>query len=416
MNIKQMAKKGKAAAKQMAEASSSQKNEVLNCLIKHLSSSQEAILQTNQKDVILAKEKGLADSLQERLSLDGRLEGMIEDIAKLSTFPDPIGEIFERKSLPNGLLLSKARTPLGLIGVIYESRPNVTIEISALTLKSGNCALLRGGQEALNTNKILIELIQKALIANDLPLEAIQLLTNGDREEVREMLRCEESIDLIIPRGGAELQQFCLKHSTIPVITGGIGICHLFVDASVDVEQALKVILNAKTDRPAVCNALDTLLIHQALAPTFIPHVINELKKKGVIFRLDAQAMKLINDSSCSLAEANDWDKEWLSLVLGIKIVEGLDEAIAHIQAHSSGHSDGILTENPDHADRFIQCVDSAAIYINASTRFTDGGQFGLGGEVAVSTQKFHARGPMGLNALTSYKWIIRGNYQVKTS
>ena len=275
-----------------------------------------------------------------------------------------------KKNLPNQLKLAKCRTPIGVLGVIYESRPNVTLDISTLTIKSRNCAILRGGSETLHTNQILVELIQQSLETVGLPAKAIQLIANSDRAEVKELLQLDEYVDLIIPRGSSALQKFCRDHSTIPVVTGGIGICHLFVDKTADLERSLMVILNAKTQRPTVCNALDTVLIHSSIAPVFIPMIVKMLGEKGVTFRLDCKAWNLFNNSSCTLAESNDWDTEWLSLVLGIKVIDNLEEAIRHIQVHSTGHSDGILTENHQHAERFIKEVDSAAVYVNASTRF----------------------------------------------
>ncbi len=305
--------------------------------------------------------------------------------------------------------------PVPLTLTLNESRPNVTLDISALTIKSGNCALLRGGSETLHTNRILVEIIQKSMESSGLPVEAIQLIASKDRSKVLELLQLHEYIDLIIPRGGMILQQFCRDHSKIPVITGGVGICHLFVDEAADLARSLLVILNAKIERPTVCNALDTLLVHAAIAPFFIPMLVKALTKEKVILRLDQKSWELTREPSCLLAESKDWDTEWLSLVLGVKVVENLREAIDHIQCHSTGHSDGILTENHQSAELFIKEIDSAAVYVNASTRFTDGGEFGMGAEVAISTQKLHARGPMGLKELTSYKWIVHGNYQIRT-
>lgn len=414
-NVKKMAIDAKGATMAMAKSSSKQRNGVLKALIENLHKDQEMIFQANRRDIAIAKENGLKSALLERLSLEGRLEGIIHDIEEVINLPDPIGELFDEQDLPNQLKLAKCRTPLGVLGVIYESRPNVTLDISTLTIKSGNCALLRGGSETLETNRILVEIIQKSLESASLPIEAIQLIASTDRSEVKELLQLHEYVDLIIPRGGATLQQFCRDHSKIPVITGGVGICHLFVDETADLERSLAVILNAKTERPTVCNALDTVLVHALIAPLFIPMLVKTLSQKKVVFRLDQKAWELIQEPSCQLAESEDWDTEWLSLVLGIKIVESLTEAIEHIQHHSMGHSDGILTENHQNAELFIKEIDSAAVYVNASTRFTDGGQFGMGAEVAISTQKLHARGPMGLKELTSYKWIIRGNYQVRT-
>ena len=354
------------------------------------------------------------DALLERLSLENRLTGIIHDIHQINRLPDPVGELLEERTLPNKLRIAKCRTPIGVLGVIYESRPNVTLDISALTIKSGNCVILKGGSETSQTNQVLVGIIQNALNAVGLPREAVQLMSQTDRLAIQELLQLHEYIDLIIPRGGASLQQFCRKHSTIPLMTGGIGICHLFVDEAADLSRSLEVIENAKTHRCTVCNALDTLLVHAAIAPAFIPEVIKRLSQKGVSFRLDPQAAKWVQNASCQLAGPSDWDTEWLSLVLGIKVVKDISEAIEHIGRHGTGHSDGILTENPQNGELFIRSIDSAAVYVNASTRFTDGGEFGLGAEVAVSTQKIHARGPLGLKELTSYKWIIRGNYQLR--
>lgn len=413
-DLVKMAKKAKSSTFQMAAATREQKNNALLALAESLKKSKTVILEANQVDVELGKANGLSEPLLERLSLSDKLEGIIEDIKQIIALPDPIEEVFDEKELPNHLHLSKHRTPIGVLGVIYESRPNVTIDITALTIKSGNCALLRGGSETLHTNKVLIQLIQASLASARLPQDAIQLITNQDRSEVKEMLQLYEFIDLIIPRGSETLQEFCRKNSMIPVITGGVGICHLYVDATADLERSLKVILNAKTQRPTVCNALDTLLVHESIASQFILKVVELLSKHGVTFRLDSRAFSLIKDSSCKLAEEGGWDKEWLSLVLGIKVVDNLTQAINHIHLHSTSHSDGILTATPENAETFIREIDSSVVYVNASTRFTDGGQFGMGGEVAVSTQKLHARGPMGLRELTSYKWVVKGDYQIR--
>lgn len=414
-DLKKMAIAAKTATFEMAKASLKHKNEALEVLMENLKKNRDSILQANGQDISLAKANGVTSALLERLSLENRLEEIINDITQVIALTDPVGVLFDEQCLPNQLNLAKCSTPIGVLGVIYESRPNVTIDISILTVKSGNCAILRGGSETLRTNQILVKIIQQALTAVGLPAEAIQLIANSGRAEIKELLQLHEYIDLIIPRGSSALQRFCREHSTIPVVTGGIGICHLFVDDTADLERSLEVILNAKTQRPTVCNALDTLLVHAAVAPHFIPKIMQVLSEKDVTFRLDHRAWDLVQETDCKLAEFSDWDTEWLSLVLGIKVVEDLDEAIRHIQVHSTGHSDGILTESHQHAELFIREVDSAAVYVNASTRFTDGGQFGLGAEVAISTQKLHARGPMGLKELTSYKWIVRGNYQIRT-
>ena len=287
-------------------------------------------------------------------------------------------------------------------------------------IKTGNCAILRGGSETLNTNLALLSLIQNALQSAELPANAIQMIATTDREQVKHLLRLHESVDLIIPRGGAQLHHYCRENSMIPVITGGIGICHLFVDESADQQRALEVMFNAKTQRPTVCNALDSLLVHANIAENFIPQVIKRLQQGQVKFRVDQKTWQLLQEIAPSLegisqAQEEDWNTEWLSLVLGIRIVQNLDEAIQHVRQHSTGHSDGILTEHQGHAEQFLQEIDSAAVYVNASTRFTDGAQLGLGAEVAISTQKLHARGPMGLKELTTYKWIIHGDYHVRS-
>ena len=322
--------------------------------------------------------------------------------------------------LPNGLRLCKQRVPLGVLGVIYESRPNVTMDVAGLAIKTGNGVILRGGKETIHSNRTLVALVHKALEASNLPADAVQFIDSPDRALVLELLKLHEYVNLIIPRGGAELHKFCRENSQIPVITGGMGICHLFVDESANLDAALPVIYNAKVQRPSVCNSLDTVLTHPAVAADILPRIVAQLAPAGVTFRADAAAMAHLEKLSPELralvspAGPDDFDTEWMALILGLKVVSGLDEAIAHINAHSQGHSDGILTENNANAARFINEVDSAAVYVNASTRFTDGGQFGLGAEVAISTQRLHARGPMGLRELTIYKWVAEGEYHVR--
>ena len=418
--LKDIGLKARQATRLMANAKTSEKNDALEAIATRLEQNSKDILEANSKDLESAKAAKLDSAMLDRLSLHGRMQGLADDVRKVIALPDPIGEIFDITILPNGLDLHKRRTPIGVLGVIYEARPNVTIDTAVLTLKSGNCAILRGGSETLQTNIALAKLIRQALEKTKLPPNAIQLIEDPDRGLVKEMLRLNDSIDLIIPRGGAGLHNFCRMNSTIPVITGGIGICHLFADETVEIDQAIPLIENAKTQRPTVCNALDTLLVHQAIAEKFIPRVIERLSNLGVSFRLDKRAWAIIEklkwDSKSNIQQAGPkaWDTEWLSLILGIKVVDNLDDALTHIYQHSSGHSDGILTDNFENAERFVKEVDSAAVYVNASTRFTDGGQFGLGAEVAISTQKLHARGPMGLRELTSYKWVGRGSYHIR--
>jgi glutamate-5-semialdehyde dehydrogenase len=308
------------------------------------------------------------------------------------------------------------RVPLGVLAVIYESRPNVTIDVASLAVKSGNAVILRGGRETIHTNQALVNLVQQSLVENGLPGSCVQFINSPDRKCVMDLLGMADTIDMLIPRGGAALHQFCRENSRIPVITGGIGICHLFVDESADLDASLRLIHNAKTQRPSVCNALDTVLVHQAVAAEVLPRMVRVLAKSGVTFRADPIAMAILQDSDAKVFPAADvdFDTEWLSLTLGVKVVEGFAEAIDHIATHSTGHSDGILTGNTDNADRFVRMVDSAAVYVNASTRFTDGSQLGLGAEVAISTQRLHARGPMALEELTTYKWVIHGQYHIR--
>lgn len=419
MNLKEMGLAAKKAAMILARAETAQKNQTLRTLAALLLERKSEILAANASDFNEAKSGGMSHAMLDRLSLEGRLEGLAEDVLRIAGMQDPVGQVFEEKTLPNGLEVSKVRTPIGVLGVVYEARPNVTIDIAALAIKTGNAAVLRGGSETLRTNKALVGLIKEALEENKLPPSALQFIENTDRALVREMLALHQYIDVIIPRGGSGLHQFCRENSRIPVITGGIGICHLYVDETADLEEALLIIQNAKVQRPTVCNALDTALVHRAAARSFLPMLAKTLHLDGVSFRMDKESEEILREAKALgdddvLAQSDDWDTEWLSLILGVKVVSSLEEAIAHITLHSTGHSDGILTKTPKHADFFVQAVDSAAVYVNASTRFTDGSQLGLGAEVAISTQKLHARGPMGLPELTSYKWVVRGKGHVR--
>ena len=413
----------RAASKALSRASTEQKNAVLLCLADRLVSTKDAILAANRQDVGEAESSGLSAAMIDRLTLNApRLEGIAEDLRRVVELPDPVGEIFEQLSLPNGLRVHKQRVPLGVLAVIYEARPNVTLDVAGLALKTGNAVILRGGSETLRTNRELVAVIRSVLQECGLPEDAVQFIDDPDRARVMELLQMYEYVDMLIPRGGAALHQFCRENSRIPVITGGIGICHLFVDDSADLEAAVKVIYNAKTQRPTVCNALDTVLVHRAVAVDFLPQVVAGLEGAGVAFRADESAIPyLIPDHmggtlpvSVSPAGPDDFDTEWLSLVLGLKVVDGIDQAIEHIAAHSTQHSDGILTQDEANARRFIAEVDSAAVYVNASTRFTDGSQLGLGAEVAISTQRLHARGPMALRELTTYKWVVQGDYTIR--
>jgi glutamate-5-semialdehyde dehydrogenase len=364
---------------------------------------------------------------------EGRISAIADEIKSVVSLDDPLNEIFEERILPNGLRVHKMRVPVGVIGVIYEARPNVTMDIASLAIKTGNAAILRGGSETINSNRVLVSIIRKALEKNDIPAEVIQFIDDPDRKLVSDFLRMHEYVDILIPRGGAALHKFCRENSSIPVITGGIGICHLFVDELVDFDSAIQVIRNAKTQRPSVCNALDTVLVHKAISKQFLPKLITALTDDQVAVHMSENAFPYLNSNaekidrgtgaagsinksgpSVVIAGPNDFDVEWLSMDIGIKVVDDVGDAIEHIRHHSTGHSDGILSENEDIVMKFVAEVDSAVVYVNASTRFTDGAQLGLGAEVAVSTQRLHARGPMGLKELTTYKWIVRGEYHVR--
>ncbi len=411
-----LGQQAKAASRLLAQVRCEQKNAALLCVADQLEAEADKILAANADDLKTGREEGLSEALLDRLMLnEGRLKSIIADLRSVVNLPDPVGEVFDAQTLPNGLKVHKRRVPLGVLGVIYEARPNVTVDVAGLALKSGNCVILRGGSETLHSNAALVAAIQHGLQGTAIPTNAVQLISDPDRALVSELLHMDESIDLIIPRGGKGLHEFCKANSRIPVVTGGIGICHLFVDESADLQRSIEVIRNAKIQRPSVCNALDTVLVHRSVARELLPRLVERLSADGVTFRADAEAKNLLQSyTSVTPAGEQDFDTEWLSLVLGIRVVSGLEEVVEHIALHSTAHSDGILTENRENAARFLDVVDSAAVYVNASTRFTDGGQLGLGAEIAISTQRTHARGPMGLRELTTYKWVIEGDYNVR--
>lgn len=416
--IETLCKKAKQASRQLALAPTRQKNECLLAMAETIWNRRSSILKANQIDVQNAEKAGLSPAMVDRLMLnEKRLEGITSSLQDVASLPDPVGREYDARDLPNGLHLYKQRVPIGVIAVIYESRPNVTVEVASLALKTGNAIILRGGSETIQTNQAFVAAIHSAMEKSGLSPEAVQFIDNPDRSLVTELLKMHETVGMLIPRGGNKLHQFCIENSTIPVITGGIGICHLYVDETANRDASLDVIRNAKIQRPTVCNALDTVLVHRKIAADFLPRLVDRLAGDQVTFRVHENAADFLGRFSEPLVQPagpDDFDTEWLSLVLGIKVVDGLDAAVDHIARHSTGHSDGILTENPDAANRFIANVDSAAVYVNASTRYTDGGQFGLGAEVAISTQRLHARGPMALEELTTYKWIARGNYSVR--
>jgi glutamate-5-semialdehyde dehydrogenase len=413
-----MGQAARATSRALARASNLDRCRALEALAASLMEQQDPLMAANVLDVDAAQRAGLSAALVDRLTLTpARLQAMAADLHTIISLPDPLDERFDERTLPNGLRVYRQRVPLGVLGVIYESRPNVTIDTAALAIRTGNALILRGGSETLASNRALVALVQAALAGAGLPAAAVQFVDDPDRRFVTELLRLQDYVDVIIPRGGAALHAFCREHANIPVITGGLGICHLYVDASADLDRALPVITNAKVQRPSVCNALDTVLVHHSVAAAFLPRLVEHMASLGVTFRAEPRALAaLVANPTTSVQPAGpqDFDTEWMALILGLKVVDSLDEAMAHITLHSTAHSDGILTQTPAHADRFVAEIDSAAVYVNASTRFTDGAQLGLGAEVAVSTQRLHARGPMGLPELTSYKWVIHGDYTAR--
>ncbi len=424
MSIENLCLHAKTASRALARVSTADKNAALERVSAQLWTERGEILAANQADLEAARAGGPGPALLDRLMLDERrMEGIIADLRRVASLPDPVGEVFEEQALPNGLRLHKQRVPLGVLAVIYEARPNVTVDVTGLALKSGNCVILRGGSETIRSNRALVAAIRRGLAngaprAGSIPPDSVQLIADTDRQLVYDLLQMDAYIDMVIPRGGAGLHEFCRKNSRIPVITGGIGICHLFVDETADLPRAVEVIRNAKIQRPTVCNALDTVLVHPAVAETFLPMLVARLASDGVTFRADPRACQILGEQAGPAvlpAGPQDFDTEWLALILGIKVVSAMDEAVAHIAAHSTGHSDGILTGDSQNAALFVAAVDSAAVYVNASTRFTDGAQLGLGAEVAISTQRLHARGPMGLRELTTYKWVVEGDYTVRS-
>jgi len=416
--LEEKGKAAKAASRKLAFLSTEVKNKALANIAESLIDKKDEILAANKIDYEEAKASGMSEAMLDRLMLSpSRLESIAQDTKTVAALPDPVGEMLDMRTLPNGLQIGRKRVPLGVIGAIYESRPNVTIDISSLCLKSGNAVILRGGKEAINSNTALARVAQGACSQAGVPQGAIQLIESTERALVNHMLKMRGIIDLIIPRGGAGLTKLISENAAMPVLTGGIGVCHTYVDKSADLNKAVAIAYNAKVQRPTVCNALDCLLVHSQVAPDYLPAIAREWAKAGVEMHCDKRAMAILKPvPSLELVPATDedWGKEYLSLKAAIKVVQSLDEALEHIEKYGSGHSEAIVTEDYSAAIRFLNEVDAACVYANASTRFTDGGQFGLGAEIGISTQKFHARGPMALKELTSYKWIILGSGQVR--
>ncbi|ELP3385823.1 glutamate-5-semialdehyde dehydrogenase [Vibrio cholerae] len=412
MDLTVLGKAAKAASFQLATASTAQKNQALAIMADQLEAQSASILAANAKDIALGREAGLSDAMLDRLLLnESRLQAIANDVRNVINLNDPVGSEIDSRVLENGMSLARRRVPLGVVGVIYEARPNVTIDIAALCLKTGNAAILRGGKETFFSNMELVKVIQSALDKAGLPAASVQYIEKPDRELVTQLLKMDDYVDMIIPRGGAGLHKMCKENSTVPVIIGGFGISHIFVDESADLDKSVAVIENAKVQRPSACNALDTLLVHQAIAKLLLDKLIAKLNGK-VAFVAEPKAKALMSAAAeLRDAQAGDFDTEWLSYTLGVKVVQDVQEAIEHMREHNASHSDAIMTNDLYNAELFVNTAGSAAVYVNASTRFTDGAQFGLGAEVAVSTQKLHARGPMGLEELTSYKWVGKANY-----
>lgn len=411
--LQQMGKDAKQASYQLSQCPTAIKNKVLSSIADLLEKNSTIILNANKKDIELAKQQGTSEAILDRLLLTPeRLASIANDVRKVELLTDPIGQVIDGSTLENGLKLQRHRVPLGVIGVIYEARPNVTIDIAALCLKTGNATILRGGKETIHTNTAIIAILQQALEQVGLPKTVIQFIDNPDRKYINELIKLDRYVDMIIPRGGSALHKLCREHSTIPVITGGIGVCHMFMDESMDFDCALPIIINAKTQRPSTCNTLETLLVHTNIANTFLPKLSQIMADNNVILHADTDAFKILETGVANVFPVEDAElrQEWLSKDLNVIIVDSLTMAVEHIREYGSGHSEAILTRDLANAEQFVNLVDAAAVYVNASTRFTDGGQFGLGAEVAVSTQKLHARGPMGLEALTTYKWIAFGD------
>ncbi len=411
--VTQLAQAARAASRRLALAETGVKNEALGLMSRALEKNHELILQANRIDLERAEAKGLSSAMLDRLALNPkRILGMVQGLEDIIKLPDPVGEMIGSQCRPNGLEVGRVRVPLGVVGIIYESRPNVTADAAGLCLKSGNAIILRGGSEAINSNRAIARLLSQALVKAGLPAACIQLLDNTDREAIYEMLKLEEYIDVIIPRGGEGLIRSVVEHSRIPVIKHYKGVCHVFVDRGADMEMAQRIAFNAKVQRPGVCNAMETLLVDALIAERFLPPMLGQLQAAGVEIRGCPVTRSLGNN--IKPAAEDDWYAEYKDLILAVRVVDSLDEAIEHIAKYGSQHSDAIVTNDYLRVRRFQREVDSAAVFVNASTRFSDGAEFGLGAEIGISTQKLHARGPMGLVELTSYKFIVLGNGQIR--
>ncbi|MYE31560.1 MAG: glutamate-5-semialdehyde dehydrogenase [Chloroflexi bacterium] len=405
------------AARQLGTASTDLKDTALLRVADAIEAETDALLAVNGPELERARANGLTDAFLDRMTLTpDRIAGIARDVRAIAALPDPIGEVEDMSTRPNGLQIGRMRVPLGVIGAVYESRPNVTVDIAAVCLKSGNGVLLRSGTDAHATSAALAAILQRETAAAGLPDHCIEFVQSTDRAEVGAMLRAHEYIDLMVPRGGADLIRRIRDEATMPVVAGGIGVCHTYIDDEAELDMAERIVVNAKTQRPSVCNAMDTLLVHADVAASFLPRVARALGDRGVTLHVDDRAAGLVGDTAPAFpVEPEDYDREWLSLDCSVHIVDSLDDALDHIEVHGSGHSEAIVTDSYAAAQRFQREADASAVFVNASTYFNDGAQFGLGCEVGISTQKMHARGPMGLRELTSYKWVVLGTGQVRT-
>jgi glutamate-5-semialdehyde dehydrogenase len=415
MTLLEKAKRAKQAATRMVALTTEEKNQALLTMANALENHMARILEANEKDVNAARQEGVTRALLDRLSLTkSRIRDMAEGLRQVVHLPDPIGEVLESWERPNGLRITKVRVPLGVIGMIYEARPNVTVDATGLCLKSGNAVILRGSSSALHSNKVLVSVLRDALAATKVPQEAVQLLEEGTREEVNQMLKMNDYLDVLIPRGGAGLIRSVVENASVPVLETGAGNCHVYIDASAPFDMAREIVINAKTQRPAVCNAAETLLVHEAWAKEHLPELLQALQEKNVELRGCERTRQLAENAKIVPATEEDWSTEFLDYTMAVKIVDSVDTAIEHINLYSTKHSEAIITESEENARKFLTLIDSAAVYHNASTRFTDGFEFGFGAEIGISTQKLHARGPMGLPALTSSKYVVYGTGQTR--
>ncbi|WP_202404760.1 glutamate-5-semialdehyde dehydrogenase [Shimazuella alba] len=413
--LEQLTRQAKIASRQLVHLSSDDKNKAIRHIGSVLWQQRKEILSANEKDLEASRKQGLTESKLDRLRLDeARIQGMITGLEQIAELQDPVGETIQTVTRPNGLQIEQVRVPFGVIGIIYESRPNVTVDAAGLTLKTGNAVILRGGKEAINTNIALVKALRDGLSQANVPEDAIQIIQQTERQTIEHLIRSKNDVDLIIPRGGAGLIQYVLEHSLVPVIETGVGNCHVYVDEDADLQMALDIAINAKVQRPSVCNAIESLLVHEKIASNFLAALIPVLKENGVTIRGCEQTKALFPDDEIETASHEDFDTEFLDLILAIKVVKDTAAAIEHIDRYGTKHSEAIITTNESTAKQFLTEVDAAAVYHNASTRFTDGFEFGFGAEIGISTQKLHARGPMGLIEMTSYKYLIHGDGQIR--